>query len=119
MRVRALDANNDWTFGAGLNNYKSGNLCIAQNIQTRLNCFQGTCFFDLTAGIDWINKLPQKNSLPLNINISNTIINTTGVLSLLQISFNISTARSLSVSYQVQTIYSAVTDTFTFSQTQG
>lgn len=36
MITRALDKNNDWTFGNSQQNYLTGKDAIAQNIKTRL-----------------------------------------------------------------------------------
>ncbi len=117
MRVRALDANKDWTFGQGQNNFFSNNAAIVQNIRTRLLMFLGDCFFDLGAGIDWINLLGSKNQVALNLAISTTILNTENVVGIRQLTtdFN-SNTRNFSVSYTVQTVYSTIiTNTFTYS----
>lgn len=123
MLVRSLSSTGDWTFGAGLSNYKSGNLAVAQNIQTRLSSFLGDCFFDTEAGIDWNTFLGgSKNQLALNLAVSAVILNTTdadnlNVVGINQLSINLdSTTRKISISYQVQTTYSvtALTNTFTF-----
>ena len=65
MIFRALDENKDWTFGKGLNNYKSENAAVGLNISTRINSWLNDCFFDLTAGIDWYNRLGSKNQREL------------------------------------------------------
>jgi hypothetical protein len=117
MIVRALDSNNDWTFGASLNNYKSANLAVQQNIQTRLSSFIGNCFFDMGAGINWFGFLGSKgsnNNIQLSLAISAVILNTTDVLGLLQLSFNINSSRQFSISYQVQTSYSVTGSSFIY-----
>lgn len=119
MRVRALDANHDWTFGAGTANYLQANAAIAQNINTRLSSFIGNCFFDLGAGIDWYNLLGSKDQTALNLAISTIILNTEGVTGIRQLSVNLSGSRNFTVNYQVQTIYSRVSSTFTFDTSIG
>lgn len=119
VSVRALDSDHDWTFGAGLSNYFYNNAAIAQNINTRLNSFLGDCFFDLGAGIDWLNLLGGKDLFTLNLSISTVITNTLGVTGLLQLNSNLDAARNFSVSYKVQTVYSTVTSTFIFDQSIG
>lgn len=115
IRVRALDANGDWTFGQGRNNYLTGNLAIGQNIRTRCLSFLGDCFFDQGAGIDWFSYLGGKDQLGLNLAISAAILNTTGVLGLNQVSINLNApTRVLSVSYQVTTIYSVLSGSFNY-----
>lgn len=112
MRVRAIDVNHDWEFGKGQNDYKTGNDAIAQDIDTRLNCFLNDCFFDTGAGIDWFNQLGAKDQLQLNLSISAVILNTDGVVGILQLSSNLSQNRNFTVAYRVQTIYSQTAGTF-------
>lgn len=106
MIVRALDSTSDWTFGAGINNYKQGNLAVAQDIQTRLSSFVGNCFFDMGAGINWLSFLGGKDELGLSLALSATILNTLNVVGILQLGFSLSSNRIFSISYQVQTSYS-------------
>lgn len=116
MLVRAIDTNGDWLFGKSSNDYLSNNAAINQNIKTRLLSFLGDCFFDITAGIDWFNLLSDgKNQNALSLNISSTILNTSGVIGLIQLSISLNINRSFFVSYQIQTIYSVTTNNFTFS----
>lgn len=107
--VRALDAISDWTFGAGLSNYKSGNPAIAQDIQTRLSTFLGECFVDVTLGVDWWNLLGGKNQALINLQCSTIILNTAGVTGIIQLSSNLDrSTRNLTISYNVSTIYQGV-----------
>lgn len=110
MRVRALDSNGDWTFGKGQNDYKVNRDAVAQDIQTRLSSFLGDCFFDLGAGIDWLNFLAgSKNQLALNLAISAVILNTEGVFQMVQLSAGLDDiTRRFTVSYTVGTIYGQV-----------
>ncbi|MCS2154343.1 hypothetical protein MUU49_17445 [Scandinavium goeteborgense] len=83
MRTRRIDSNNDWTFGAGRQNYYSGSEAVAQKVLTRLQSFKGNCFFNLDAGIDWITEMEQRNQQRLlEANVKTTILNTRGVMSL-------------------------------------
>lgn len=107
MMVRALDSENDWTFGQGLNDYKSANVAVVQNIKTRLNSFLGDCFFDQAAGINWFTLLGGKDELSLNLAITGVILNTANVLSIVQLFSNLDNQRRFSVSYTVTTTYSA------------
>ena len=125
MIVRALDDSGDWLFGKGRNDYLRNNAAITQNIKTRLLSFQGDCFFDTGAGLDWFTYLGgSKNQTLVNLSISSVILNTPdittqgvtrqGVLGLLQLSINLSNTRAFSVSYRAQTVYSITTGNFTY-----
>jgi len=108
MRVRALDALGDWTYGKGRNNYKTGLLAVSQNIQTRLLSFLGDCFFSLDSGIDWFNLLGSKNQLAINLAVSKEILNTQDVTGLIQLGIDLDVNRNLTITYQVQTTYSRI-----------
>lgn len=108
MRVRALDENNDWTFGKGQNDYKTARAAVAQNIKTRLQSFLGDCFFSISSGIDWFNLLGTKNQLALNLAVSATVLNTTGVLNIVSSSMRLDTDRRLSFTFSVNTIFGEV-----------
>lgn len=114
MIVRALDSEQDWTFGRGKNDYLKDNYAIAQSIKTRLQSFLGDCFFDLEAGVDWWNLLGSKNLTGLNLSIKSIILNTSGVTTLVELSTSLDNNRNLSVVYSVNTVYSEnepITDT--------
>lgn len=114
MSVRALDANGDWTFGAGLNDYKQGNQAVIQDIQTRLSSFVGNCYFDMGAGINWFDFLSSKNELGLRLALSAVILNTPNVVGILQLGFSLNSSRNFSISYKVQTTYSVTGGTFQY-----
>lgn len=116
MRQRAIDDDNDWQFGKGQNDYVRGINAVAQDINTRLGCFLGDCFFDASAGLDWFNLLGSKDQTSLNLAIAAVILNTQNVNGLVQLSVVLNSARNLSVTYEVQTVYSrTVTSVFQFS----
>ncbi len=114
MRVRALDVNHDWLFGKGQNDYMTANAAVIQNINTRLNSFLGDCFFNLGAGLDWLNLLGSKDQVSLNLAISAAILNTTNVTGILQLSVVLSVIRELTVRYKVQTSYSTAAGLFQY-----
>jgi hypothetical protein len=119
MRVRALDATHDWTFGKGVNDYKRDLAAVIQNINTRLNSYLGDCFFDLGAGIDWFNFIGSKDQLGLNLAISAIILNTPEVTGLMQMSLTLNAARNFEVQYVVQTTYSTSAASFVLDNTVG
>lgn len=107
MIIRNLDENHDWTFGSGLANYIDGDPAIALNIDTRLLSWANDCFFDLNAGIDWLNllgSLGQKNML--NMNIRRLILQSYGVRSLVEVSVGLNAQRLFQVYYKINTIFS-------------
>lgn len=114
MRVRAIDGTHDWLYGKGQNDYRTGLLATAQNIDTRLSSFLNDCFFDTGAGIDWFNLLGGKDELSLNLAVSAVILNTQDVTGLLQLSITLNSARLLTISYQVQTTYSVMSGNFKY-----
>lgn len=112
--VRALDGNHDWTFGQGLNNYKSGNLAVAQDIDMNLNMFLGDCFFATTAGIDWFNLLGGKNQVAVQLAINAAILNTRNVTGILATQISVNANRVMTVQYSVQTVYSVLQGSFVY-----
>lgn len=114
MIVRTVDSSNDWTFGKGRNDYRSGIQTVEQRIRTRLQCFIGDCFFDTGQGLDWLSLLGAKNTLAIKLAVSTAILNTENVTGLIEVSTVIDNNRKLTISYKVQTTYGAITDTFQY-----
>lgn len=107
MIIRNLDENHDWVFGSGKSNYLSGNDAIALNIQTRLLSWLNDCFFDMGAGIDWLNllgSLGQKNML--DVNIRRVIQQSYGVTGLVTFNSTLSAQRVFNANYTINTIFS-------------
>lgn len=101
MQFFNLDANGDWTFAQTVKDEKAINL----NIKTRVLSWKNDCFFDMGAGIDWLNRLGTPGQLvPLEEEIKNIILKTDGVRSLVAFSASL-VDRKLSVSYTVTTDY--------------
>ncbi len=106
MIIRGLDSNGDFTFGAGIANYLSGDPAIAENISTRLYSWLNDCFFDTQAGIDWLNRLGSlgQKSL-LDADIRRIILQSYGVTAITSFSSSLS-ARKYNANYQIDTIFS-------------
>jgi hypothetical protein len=117
MIVRGIDANNDWLYGKGRNDYRANVDAVAQNIKTRLQSFLGDCFFQTDAGIDWFNLLGSKDRLQLQLSINATILNTQDVTGIILVSSNLTQNRVFSIQYQVQTSYGPVNDIFQYDLT--
>ncbi len=108
MIFRNLDANHDWQFGKGVNDYATGNNAIALNIQTRILSWVGDCFFALTEGVDWLNRLGSKNQRALlEADLRRIILQSEGVTGInsFAIVFN-SDGRTFTATYSINTIYS-------------
>ena len=106
MIFRNLDVNGDWTFGKGKNDYLTKNNAIALNIKTRLLSWVNDCFFDMTAGIDWNNRLQKSQNQFLEPDITELILKTddvTGITSV-QSQYN-SETRTFNIQYTINTVY--------------
>ena len=106
MIFRSLDANLDWNFGRGKNDYSQDDAAIGLNIQTRILSWVNDCFFDMQAGIDWktrIGNYSQKELLELDLR--RIILKTEGVTGILSFDSNL-TERSFSAKYEITTVNS-------------
>jgi hypothetical protein len=115
MITRGVDGANDWLFGKGRNDYKRDIFAVAQNVKTRLQSFLGDCFFQSNAGIDWFNLLGDKNLPALELAISSVILNTSGVVGIVEISTTVGDNREVITQYTIDTVYGR----FNSSTTQG
>lgn len=107
MIFRNLDANHDWTFGSGRGNYISGDAAIGLNVDTRLLSWLNDCFFDMGAGIDWLNRLGSKNQQNLlNMDLRRVISQSFGVTGINDFSYNVSGDRLFTAKYDIITINS-------------
>ena len=108
MIIRAIDKNDDWTFGKGKSSYKTKQLALNQDLRTKLLEWKGDCFFDIEAGVDWKNRLDKRSqTIPLQNEIRTVILKTSGVTEVVNLDLNFnSTSRNLTLNYSVKTIYS-------------
>jgi hypothetical protein len=106
MIFRNLMPNGDWTFGKGVNNYLSGDAAIGLNIETRLLSWLNDCFFDTKAGVDWLNRLGQKNQANiLALDCRRIILTSPGVTGLLNFDI-VQNGREFTVTYNITTVNS-------------
>jgi len=111
-RFRNLDTNGDWQYGSGQNDYVKDAEAVKLDVKTRLQEWLGDCFFNQDAGIDYINRLGNKDQETLlEQDIRTIILQTEGVASLNEFSFS-TIDRSFSASYNITTIYSDTFDDF-------
>lgn len=107
MRVRRIDNDDDWTFGAGRANYAQTSESVAQRVKTRLQSFVTDWFLNLDHGLPWFARMER----PLNLNaieraIRQQILTTKGVTEILEYEqlFD-SVTRTLTVTASVRDIY--------------
>lgn len=105
MIFRSLNANHDFTFGYGLQNYLTQDIAIGANINTRILSWLNDCFFDMGAGIDWVNRLGSKNQQVLLANdLRRIVLQSYGVEGIVNFDIVV-TGRAFKASYTVNTIY--------------
>ncbi len=107
MIIRNLDANHDFTFGSGLANYIAGNPAIGLNIETRILSWLNDCFFDMNAGIDWVNRLGSKNQRTLlETDLRRMVLQSFGVTGIISF-YTTLIGRTFTASYTISTIFSS------------
>lgn len=116
MIFRNLDSNHDWTFGRGTTNYVSNNQAIGLNIETRILSWFGDCFFNMKAGVDWVNRLGSKDQRTLlETELRRIILQSYGVTGITQFD-TILNGRAFTLNCTVNTIFSKG---YQLSVTQG
>lgn len=105
MIFRNLDKNGDFTFGKGKNNFVADNEAIKLDIKTRLQEWLGDCFFNMTAGIDYLNRLDKNERENLEEEIRTVILQTKNVVEIVNFSTSLIN-RKFKAEYQVRTIFS-------------
>lgn len=106
MRIRNIDENNDWTFGAGQTNYVTGAYAVGLDIKLRLQEWLNDCFFALQNGINWKRRLGAFNQkLFLDNDIQRIARTTNGVLNIVDFESN-KIGRKYMCSFKVYQQYS-------------
>lgn len=106
MKIRNLDGNGDWTFGKGVQSYVQNQDAIALDIKTYLKLWVGNCFFALQAGVNWRQYLDKNQEQRLLAGLQSAIQQRFGVMGITLLSARLDrTTRVMTVSYEVQTIY--------------
>ncbi len=109
MIIRALDSNNDWTFGKGKNNFYKKNDALGLSLKTRLRQWRGDCFFAPSEGVDYNNYLDIGTQVFLDSDIKRVILQTEGVLKILSYLSDLDReTRILSVQCDIETIFGRV-----------
>lgn len=105
MIFRQLTEDNDWTFGKGKNNFAITEKAIQLDVKTRIQEWLNDCFFNMTVGIDWLNRLDRNQKQNLENEIKITILKTNNITGILNFSSSF-VNRVFRANYQIQTIYS-------------
>jgi hypothetical protein len=107
MIIRAIDENGDWTFGKGIQNYKTELDAIKENILTRVKEWKGDCFFSLQSGVDYNSYLDVGTKKYLDSDLIRVILQSFGVLRVDSYESKL-TLRGLVFSANIATIYGKI-----------
>lgn len=114
MRYRMLDANGDTTFGQPGAMLVDSPQAVAQAIKTRLALHTGTWFLDSREGTPYTEKiLGYQNRAERDQALRERILDTPGVLELVEFSTNLDAERRYTVRATVTTKYGATKVTAT------
>jgi hypothetical protein len=108
MRVRAQDADGDYTFGRGSGNFLANSpAAVAQLVMTNLLLKRGEWFLDQTAGTPWSTEILGYGTAPLyDLAIKQAVLDTQGVSSIASYSSNFNKAtRALTVTMTILTAF--------------
>ena len=121
MIFRQLDANGDFTWGKGVQNFARGQQAIALNLQTLIQCWVGDCFFALQMGINWKQLMNYGPNAGLDSALQVLILRAYGVVSMVSATIrHDAQSRNFTASYTVDTVYTkAVTNQLTILSTTG
>lgn len=67
MKYRKLDANGDYSFGFGNNNFVTDAAAVTQAINTKLNMFQGECWKSVAEGLPFFQSIAGQSGTQANI----------------------------------------------------
>jgi hypothetical protein len=105
MIIRALNANHDWTFGKGKNDFIRDQKAVIENIDTRLLSFFRDCFFDPNAGIDWFRLMGTKSTQEeIKLSVRRVILQSYGVVRVNDISVGL-IDRAITLTYNIDSIF--------------
>lgn len=116
MRVRAMDANGDMTWGSSQQNFLINTPeAVGQLAETRLRLRQGDWFLDKTKGVPWDTQiLGQNTGATRDQAIKACILGTPGVTSIANYTSSVGADRKLTVTATLNTAYGQTTISPTF-----
>lgn len=110
MRYRALDADGDYTFGQGAQNFLVNSpACVGQAVLTRLKLMRGEWFLDQSVGMPYSTEVfVEGGRLTADQAARAVILGTQGVSSIENYSSSFTANRAWIVSAVINTIYGAL-----------
>ena len=104
MIIRNLDSTGDWLFGHSLSDYLYDEAAIELNVKTKLQEWQGNCYFSMLSGIDWINLLGKGKLNSLLLSLKTLMLSCYGVINVNYISVS-NISRNYTITYSIDTVY--------------
>ncbi|SEO76201.1 hypothetical protein SAMN02800692_1983 [Luteibacter sp. UNC138MFCol5.1] len=107
MRVRRIDSDGDWTFGAGRASYADRTESVAQRVKTRLLSLQGDWFLDLSHGLPWFDLIERPADLAkVERAVKAQILRTDGVRRITAFSMSVDPGtRAMAITTSIVDIY--------------
>lgn len=107
MKIRALDAAGDFSFGQGLGSYRRDEAAVEQDLACSLRLRRGECFFAPAAGVDYKNLMEKGRQAQLVQAIGQAVVQVQGVVKVFSVTptFNPRT-RALSTVVTAQSVFS-------------
>lgn len=110
MIHRNLDANGDFTFGNGKQDYLKDLAAVLLNIETRLKSWKGDSFTSPAEGVDYKNYLDKGTKSFLDSDVKRVILQSEGVIKIKTYSSDVDRkTREFSAQAEILTIYGPAT----------
>lgn len=110
MRYRALDADEDFVFGAGASFHVDSPQAVAQAVKTRLRLFTGEWFVDMNEGLNRDRILGTGTQVTRDQEVQQRILNTEGVRSIISYASQVDEiTRAFTVQATIDTVYGQAT----------
>lgn len=121
MIVSALDKNDDWTFGRGVQDRITGGAAIAQKAKCRVKSFKNDNPLNMKSNIDWFYLLSEKNTEQETLReIERVVLATDGVMRINSLSLSVNKrVRSQSIEMQIRTVFDEQEVSFSIKEGQN
>lgn len=106
MSIRNVTASNDWTYGAGRQNFLTKNAAILLDVRLYLQLWMGNAFWALAAGVNYAQLLNKGTEKALLAALQGALMSRYGVVQVTQLSAVLDPeTRALTATYTINTIY--------------